>query len=418
MNRPDPKDLNEILNRCISKLQNGQGLESVLGDYPGYAAQLRPILEAVLEVWSSRGSDTVPIAAMQRSRRRLLSAAAEARQTRALPWWRRQFGMMRGAMVPVVTLLVCVVMLFTGIASAKALPGQPLYSFKLAAEQINLSLPASPSNRLAKEENYDLRRKDEVEALLSKKLEQEVDLNGFLMRNEDGSWRIDDLKITISAALLSEAEHLAGRYVAVHADVLQSSEVMAQTLEARIYTISGKINKIEDTRVQVGDVWVEITPETVVSGKLALGQEVKVSMVRLVGDGHLAVKIDLPEGTKMADPTKLNPSETPDSKVDMTETEVEIEHTPVPTDSPQPKDTQETEHNSDPTQAPEINDSPKPAPSATEKPKDSEENHSTPAPTDSPRRRSTPTPTSTGGQDGEHSPTHSPTQSSTRQHDD
>ena len=330
MNRSDPKDLNEILDLCISRLQNGQGLESVLGEYPGYASQLRPILEAVLMVWSSRGSDTVPIAAMQRSRRRLLNAAAGLRESRGLPWWRRPYGLVRGALAPVMILLVCAALLFTGIASAEALPGQPLYPFKLAAEQFSLSLPATASGRLAKEENYDLRRKDEVESLITRQRQQAVDLNGFLMRGDDGTWRIDDLKITISAAILPEAERLLGQYVAVHANLLESGEVIAQNIEARVYVINGKINKIEGSRIQVGDIWVEITPETMVSGSLSLGYEVQVSIVRIEEDGYLALKLVFPNGTGAATSTGPGPSDTPSPQFAATETEVEVERSSTP----------------------------------------------------------------------------------------
>ena len=166
MSRLDPNLTNEILERCLRELQAGQDIEGVLNLYPAYKDDLRPILEAMQAVWAAKGSDTVPVAAMARSRAKLMKAVYELKQAPPQSWWQRQFVFMRHAMIPVVTALVCFGMLFTGLASAKSLPGQALYPVKIAAEQAVLSLPASPSTQLAREENYDARRKGEVEELI------------------------------------------------------------------------------------------------------------------------------------------------------------------------------------------------------------------------------------------------------------
>ena len=381
MNRPVPDNFTEILNRCISWLQDGRGLESTLAEFPEQADRLRPILEAVLLVWSSRDMDTVPVAAMQRSRGRLLDAAAAMRNAPKTPWW---LGVMRGALAPVMILLFGAVLLFTGIASAQALPGQPLYSFKLAAEQISLALPGSPSVQLARETRYDLRRKDEIEELLSHQLEREVELAGFLMRAEDGSWTIDRLKVLINPLILEETEQLAGRYVSVHADLLTSGEIVVEVIQARLYSVNGKITQIEAGQVLIGDQWVRIGPDVQGVQNLKLGQEVRASVTRLADGGYEAVRIEW-MGEVAVEGPKL--SETPDTLQDQTETEVE----PV---SPPPA--QATPHLTDPTQETAPEDHPKSATSA-------------PAATSTPQEWHNEHPNSTSQADGHPTPTPAPT---------
>jgi len=403
MNRPDPDDLNEILNRCISRLQDGHGLEATLAEYPAQAARLRPILEAVLAVWSARGSDTVPLAAMQKSRRRLLQAAADIKQAKAAPWWRRSWGMMtRGALVPAFTMLLCAVLLVTGIASAQALPGQPLYPVKLAAEQISLSLPASPAGQLAREENYDMRRKGEVEELLSHQGEQEVELTGFLILGEDGSWRIDELKVSISPLILEQARKLAGRYVAVHADLLVSGEMIVEALDARVYYVSGQITRVETAQILIGDIWIQVTPETRVNGALLAGREVRISVTLLQDGRYLAVQIDVKDRPVEPSPSS-SPTQTPHALPSATETETVAETQPAPeveTEVSKPQEPTD-DHSGEPeaTRTPEHEDDDDEdenhgSPSATAGGGGQEEGHD-PSPTARPRRRATVTPTPT-----------------------
>ena len=181
MSRPDPDDVNNILDQCLMQLQAGAELESILADYPELSQDLRPILEAVVAIMSARGSDTVPVAAMRRSRARLMSIT---RQLNTLPrpaWWKVQWTLFTGRlwraralMISLAGLVLIASLIWTGLASAQALPGETLYPVKIAAEQIGLSISATSSDRLQREENYDLRRKEEVEALIIQNREEEV----------------------------------------------------------------------------------------------------------------------------------------------------------------------------------------------------------------------------------------------------
>ncbi|HMN62665.1 MAG TPA: hypothetical protein PJ988_20030, partial [Anaerolinea sp.] len=87
-----------------------------------------------------RGSDTVPVAAMTRSRERLQEDAQRRRAVAPRESaFQRWFRSLRMATVPAVLLLVTIGLGLTGLASVQALPGQPLYPVKLAAERFTLS---------------------------------------------------------------------------------------------------------------------------------------------------------------------------------------------------------------------------------------------------------------------------------------
>ena len=382
MSRPDPNDINELLDRCLMKLQAGQDLETVLAAYPDQQETLRPVLESVMAVWAARGSDTVPVAAMTRSRNKLMKAVYDLKQAPPLPWWRRQPVFLRGAIVPIAVGLVCFSLLFTGIASAQSLPGQVLYPFKLAAEQIVLSLPASPSAQLAREQKYDLRRKDEVETLISKQREQEVDMTGFLMKTADGSgWLLDASPLVIPAAMQESLAVLEGHFVAVHADLMAGGQIDVKSIESRVYLVAGKIQALEAARLQVGDIWFGIGPETQIGGVLNLGTQVEINVTRLSDESYFALRVTAAGSSSAVEPTQPKRKNTVTVEpVESIATEVEIQpqdtseapalpkataaeptekpessSTPVQRRTPQASRTPRPENTQEPTQPPDNN---------------------------------------------------------------
>ncbi len=301
------KDLNWVFERSLVKLQAGATLESVLAEFPEWKQELQPVLETVLAVWQSRGSDTVPIAAMTRSRERL-HEEIQRRQAVAprLNAWQRWFNSLRMVTVPAIVLLVTISLGLTGLASVQALPGEALYPVKLAAERFTLSLPASASQRLAREENFDMRRSEEVEALIHQQREQEVFFNGYLTRGEDMIWRVDQIAVDVPAEMLDSVSSKIGRYVYVHADLLPDGKMVLEWLEDRLYKISGTVQSIDGTRIRIDGIWVELSPEAALQGSPEVGEDVTVSVVRLSEDNLLAVELTIGGGQQM----ELNPAPT------------------------------------------------------------------------------------------------------------
>ena len=298
MSLPTPDQLNDILEQCILRLQNGETLEAVLADYPDAGSDLRPALETILAVWASRGSDTVPATAMMRSRARLISAARNLdtvpRPSLARVRWVLFSGWLsrfRFALVPLAGLLLVASILFTGLASAHALPGQAFYPVKIAAERIRLSFATSPADRLAQEEVLDLKRREEAEALIVQNREEEIYLTGFLTYDASVGWRIDELKVSVPPDMLPNLQELQDHYVYLHADLLSNGELVAEWIEPRVYLITGRIGALEGPRVLVGDVWLQVSADQL--AVLQAGQTVRVSVTRLL-DGELtALKIEI-----------------------------------------------------------------------------------------------------------------------------
>ncbi len=289
-------DLNPIFDRCLERLQAGQSLEAVLADYPQWADELRPVLEAVLAIWAARGSDTVPVAAMQRSRMHLNEEIQRRNAVeKPLNLWQRWLQSMRRSTAPALMLVAAVlaVVALTGLASVQALPGEALYPVKIAAERFTLSLPADASERLTREETYDSRRFAEVEELRQQQREQEVDFTGYLELGEDGVWRVGKIPINVPENMLEALAELEGQYIFVHADLMPDSSLVLEWFEARLYTISGRVTQIDGARIRVDTLWVDVSPEVAAAGLPVVGQQVTVSVVRLQGGGVLAVKLSL-----------------------------------------------------------------------------------------------------------------------------
>jgi hypothetical protein len=317
MSRLLPADLNEILDQCILRLQAGEILESILADYPAMTADLRPALETVTAIWSVRGSDTVPVAAMMRSRAGLINATHRLNTVPRPSIWRVRWILFSGflsrtrpVLVPMAGIILIASLLFTGLASAQALPGEPFYPVKIAAEQIRLSLAGSPSDRLKQEETYDLRRKEEVEALITQNREEEVYITGFLTQADTLEWQIDEIKISIPAEMIPDAQQLKDHYVYLHADLLPHGEMVAEWFEPRVYLITGRISTLEPQRVLVGDVWLQLDQSSQVPQLLQMGQTVRASVTRIQGDVLVALKIEVIGQAPTPTATMIEPSET------------------------------------------------------------------------------------------------------------
>jgi len=291
------EELNRVFEDCLARLQHGASLEEVLQKYPEWREELRPVLEAMLALWESRGSDTVPVAAMRRSREHLLEEAQRRRAVEPPPsFWVRWLRKTSGFIVPAVVFLVVLGLFLTGWASVKALPGEAFYPVKLAAEQITLNFSASPSQRMELEDAYNLRRAEEVEALIQRRRKQEVTFSGYLTEEGDHTWRINGIPLDVPSTLKDGLANLAGSYVDVRGSSTQDGHLMLEWAEPRVYTLTGKVQAVEGERVRVAGLWVTLEPKVVGNQRLDVGQEAEVSVIRLADRSLLAVKITLKAG--------------------------------------------------------------------------------------------------------------------------
>ena len=138
----------EIIDDCIQRVVSGQEtLEDVVSRYPGHADELRLAVEAAL--WLHRRQQAVAARPgyVSASRKRLVEQIS--RQHPAAPAQKRWFAWLRPATfrwaLTTLTVLFVLATFWSGAqAMARSLPGDPLYNWKLAVEDLQLVLTRDP----------------------------------------------------------------------------------------------------------------------------------------------------------------------------------------------------------------------------------------------------------------------------------
>ncbi len=292
------KQLTQVLNDCLLRLQRGETVEGILADYPAQAAELRPELEMVRSLWATRGSDTVPIQALQRSRQRLITLAERYRTEPRPPRWRvwlsrllrlpRRPAFRLGLLLPLV-----LAALAAGAAAAadSALPGEPFYRVKLAVEQFPLLLNASLPDRLALELAYDQRRAEELRsAMEQRQVSGKYLLAGRLEKAQTG-WQIAGIPIQMEDG--ENAAPAEGDYVAGLLSIEPDKPTARGKFSARLFSGRGIVEEVGENRARISGIWLDLPAA---SGKLAgltPGQTVRVSLVRTPQDGWLVQRLEV-----------------------------------------------------------------------------------------------------------------------------
>lgn len=158
---PGPDAVAAALDESIARLASGEGLEAVVARYPDLEVELRPLLEAVA-IMRAVVPPPAPPDVRARVRERVMVAAqaalgpAPAGRPSATgpalagtnPWWHWPWLHLQPATL--VGTAVALTVLFSGtggalVASADALPGQPLYSVKLVVEDTRVAFAQATS---------------------------------------------------------------------------------------------------------------------------------------------------------------------------------------------------------------------------------------------------------------------------------
>jgi hypothetical protein len=155
------RKLEDILDECLERMLKGESIEDCLNAYPEQASELEPLLKTSLDLMQ-RASTIQPSLEFKAKARSQLRAMLRARQEKEvkkakIPIWRRKWA------VAAATILVIV---FCGVgtvaASANALPGESLYSVKLAAEQVRVTLAFSDMDKAKLHIQFAERRAAEI----------------------------------------------------------------------------------------------------------------------------------------------------------------------------------------------------------------------------------------------------------------
>jgi len=134
------KEFDNILNECLERLLvKGESLEQCLERYPQQAAELKPLLETALAAREASAIQPRPDF-RARARYQFHSALQEtaSRKSRSSWGW-----FPRWATVVAIVLVLVLAGGGTVFAADSSMPDSPLYSVKLATEQVRLTLTPS-----------------------------------------------------------------------------------------------------------------------------------------------------------------------------------------------------------------------------------------------------------------------------------
>lgn len=134
----------DILNDCLERLLTGsETLEQCLQSYPEQAAELKPLLETALAARQASAIEPRPEFKAQ-ARYQLqaeLQAAGAKKGSFLRSWWPSW------ATAVAMALVLMLAGGGTVAAASGSMPDSPLYPVKLASEQVQLALTASPQDR-------------------------------------------------------------------------------------------------------------------------------------------------------------------------------------------------------------------------------------------------------------------------------
>jgi len=153
-------NFDSVFEKCMEDIVcHNRSLQDCLEAYPEHAGELKPLLVTVAASREAAGvSPREDFKA--RARYEFYSAVAEIREKQNIPWFRHSMGWVQVGISAVVALMI------TGggviAASGSSLPGQPLYSVKIFAEQIQVGLTFSETARTQLYANLADRRVDEI----------------------------------------------------------------------------------------------------------------------------------------------------------------------------------------------------------------------------------------------------------------
>ncbi len=143
MNRS--KEFDDILETCLElMLVKGKSIDHCLETFPRYAAELKPLLEVAL---ATRKASAIEPRAEFRERARYQFYAAmrdgKRRKSPAFLRWQPHW-------VPALAIVVAVLVAASGTVAAacSSMPDQPLYTVKLATEQVELAFKTSPADKV------------------------------------------------------------------------------------------------------------------------------------------------------------------------------------------------------------------------------------------------------------------------------
>ncbi len=194
-------------------MEQGLGVDDIIGRFPDQAADLRPFLmtAAALPALAAQPSVTA-----ERDSRRAFLAEADRRAAEATTT-RQAAGWLWRLLAPALAVLAVMFLGGAGLvrASSGAVPGDALYTTKRFVEETRLNLTADPERAAELREQFRRERIDEIEQLLADGREADVSLTGEITAMDGDAWTVDGLPVAVPAGATIEGTPFVGAQVQV-----------------------------------------------------------------------------------------------------------------------------------------------------------------------------------------------------------
>jgi hypothetical protein len=248
-------ELEAVLEQSIGQMAEGKArVDSCLLAYPALADELKPLL-LVSEKLLSAPRPVLAPEAKARIEAQLLTAAAAAglvrrerkrrrplRQAIALPKWRLAYSAL--AAVAIVLLLMTTAL----VGSANALPGSPLYSVKLASEDVWLWV-APARDEPALHLRFAQRRLEEYQQLAEQGVYDEAILEAMTAHVDAAMVGIEELPPSIALVLLDQAEEVVAEQRQVLSGMLATVPVESRvTLDRFLAMVFAQLTRMQALR--------------------------------------------------------------------------------------------------------------------------------------------------------------------------
>ena len=239
-----PKGLENALDECLARIEEGESLEDCLQRFPQYRDELRPLLRTALVIdrafEQSVQESAPPEKALARARTRFMAEVSRRDHGENSEGddslWDRWFGWIpdlfrsRGLHTVAITLLLLIALLGgSTMASANSLPGDALYGVKRASEQVRLFLTLGEETRTELQRQYEERRVKEVKEVTQKGRKVEVTFEGAVESVQDDTIVVSGIPVRLSSDA-DEARPSVGTKVQVAAETQDDGSVKAKAL--------------------------------------------------------------------------------------------------------------------------------------------------------------------------------------------
>lgn len=210
--------LEQLLMDALDLLEQNVPADEILARYPGEAEELRPFLATAVQLSALLGEpDTLPSPQAQVQSKEAFLAAADSLETSAA---RRSaavvspWGWLQRFLAPVMALLLILFLAGATIVTAagSSLPGDALYGTKRLVEQVRLSVAANPE---ALQQQYRQERIREAEQLLNIGRSAAVTISGEIQAVQDGRLVVGGLVVNLRGNTTVEGMPFVGRQAVV-----------------------------------------------------------------------------------------------------------------------------------------------------------------------------------------------------------